>query len=144
GAHGIDLVLLVVAADDGVMPQTREHLAIIELLGIPQALVAISKCDRVEPARLLEVQAQVAELLAPGPYAGALQFPVSSLSGEGVEALREALLVAEQQVHQRSVRGGFRLAVDRVFAVSGAGIVVTGTALAGQVSAGDTLLLGKA
>lgn len=144
GAHGIDLVLLVVAADDGVMPQTREHLAIIELLGIPQALVAISKCDRVEPARLLEVQAQVAELLAPGPYAGALQFPVSSLSGEGVEALREALLVAEQQVNQRSVRGGFRLAVDRAFAVAGAGIVVTGTALAGQVSAGDTLLLGKA
>ncbi|MEN5236393.1 MULTISPECIES: selenocysteine-specific translation elongation factor [Pseudomonas] len=144
GAHGIDLVLLVVAADDGVMPQTREHLAIIELLGIPQALVAISKCDRVEPARLLEVQAQVAELLAPGPYAGALQFPVSSLSGEGVEALREALLVAERQVHRRSARGGFRLAVDRVFAVSGAGIVVTGTALAGQVSAGDTLLLGKA
>lgn len=144
GAHGIDLVLLVVAADDGVMPQTREHLAIIELLGIAQALVAISKCDRVEPARLLEVQAQVAELLAPGPYAGALQFPVSSLSGEGVEALREALLVAERQVHRRSARGGFRLAVDRVFAVSGAGIVVTGTALAGQVSAGDTLLLGKA
>lgn len=144
GAHGIDLVLLVVAADDGVMPQTREHLAIIELLGIAQALVAISKCDRVEPARLLEVQAQVAELLAPGPYAGALQFPVSSLSGEGVEALREALLVAERQVHRRSARGGFRLAVDRVFAVSGAGIVVTGTALAGQVSAGDTLLLGRA
>ena len=144
GAHGIDLVLLVVAADDGVMPQTREHLAIIELLGIPQALVAISKCDRVEPARLLEVQAQVAELLASGPYAGALQFPVSSLSGEGVEALRQALLDAEQQVHRRSARGGFRLAVDRVFAVSGAGIVVTGTALAGQVSAGDTLLLGKA
>ncbi|UVK85652.1 selenocysteine-specific translation elongation factor [Pseudomonas sichuanensis] len=144
GAHGIDLVLLVVAADDGVMPQTREHLAIIELLGIAQALVVISKCDRVEPARLLEVQAQVAELLAPGPYAGALQFPVSSLSGEGVEALREALLVAERQVHRRSARGGFRLAVDRVFAVSGAGIVVTGTALAGQVSAGDTLLLGKA
>lgn len=74
GAHGIDLVLLVVAADDGVMPQTREHLAIIELLGIPQALVAITKCDRVEPARLVEVQAQVTELLATGPYAGAPQF----------------------------------------------------------------------
>ncbi|MFK3776047.1 selenocysteine-specific translation elongation factor [Pseudomonas sp. NPDC089406] len=144
GAHGIDLVLLVVAADDGVMPQTREHLAIIELLGIPQALVAISKCDRVEPARLAEVQAQVAELLAPGPYAGAAQYPLSSVSGEGVDALRRALLAAEKQVGQRQVGGGFRLAVDRAFAVSGAGIVVTGTALAGQVSAGDTLLLGKA
>ncbi|MDH0303778.1 MULTISPECIES: selenocysteine-specific translation elongation factor [unclassified Pseudomonas] len=143
GAHGIDLVLLVVAADDGVMPQTREHLAIIELLGIPQALVIISKCDRVEPQRLAEVQAQVATVLAPGPYAGAPQFPVSSLSGEGIDAVRAALLAAEAQVHRRGVRGGFRLAVDRGFAVSGAGVVVTGTALAGQVSAGDTLLLGK-
>ncbi|QWA28059.1 selenocysteine-specific translation elongation factor [Pseudomonas sp. RC3H12] len=144
GAHGIDLVLLVVAADDGVMPQTREHLSIIELLGIPQALVVISKCDRVEPSRLSEVRAQIIELLAPGPYAGARQFAVSSLSGEGIDALREALLAAEAHVRQRSVRGGFRLAVDRAFAVSGAGVVVTGTALAGQVSVGDTLLLGKA
>nr|WP_286089055.1 selenocysteine-specific translation elongation factor [Pseudomonas sp. MWU13-3659] len=144
GAHGIDLVLLVVAADDGVMPQTREHLSIIELLGIPQALVVISKCDRVEPTRLIEVQAQVTELLAAAPYAGARQFAVSSLSGEGIDALREALLAAEAHVRRRSVRGGFRLAVDRAFAVSGAGVVVTGTALAGQVSVGDTLLLGKA
>ncbi|WP_449434814.1 selenocysteine-specific translation elongation factor [Pseudomonas putida] len=143
GAHGIDLVLLVVAADDGVMPQTREHLAIIELLGIPQALVAISKCDRVEPARLAEVQAQVADLLAPGPYAGALQLPLSSVTGEGVQALRQALLQAQERVAQRSVRGAFRLAVDRAFAVPGAGVVVTGTALAGRVSAGDTLLLGR-
>ncbi|MEW9680237.1 selenocysteine-specific translation elongation factor [Pseudomonas sp. TE50-2] len=143
GAHGIDLVLLVVAADDGVMPQTREHLSIIELLGIPQALVVISKCDRVEPSRLSEVRAQVTELLAPGPFAGARQFAVSSLSGEGIDALREALMAAEAHVRQRSVRGGLRLAVDRAFAVSGAGVVVTGTALAGQVSVGDTLLLGK-
>ncbi len=120
GAHGIDLVLLVVAADDGVMPQTREHLAIIELLGIPHALVAISKCDRVEPSRLAEVQMQVSELLAPGPYAGARQFPLSSISGEGVDALRQALLEAEAGTRQRSVFGGFRLAVDRAFAVTGA------------------------
>ncbi|MQG93237.1 selenocysteine-specific translation elongation factor [Pseudomonas sp. MN1F] len=144
GAHGIDLVLLVVAADDGVMPQTREHLAIIELLGIPQALVVISKCDRVEPTRVAEVQAQVRELLAEGPYAKARQFPVSSITGQGIEVLRRALLEAEVRVSQRSVRGGFRLAVDRAFAVTGAGVVVTGTALAGRVSAGDTLLLGKA
>lgn len=144
GAHGIDLVLLVVAADDGVMPQTREHLAIIELLGIPQALVVISKCDRVEPERLAEVQAQVRALLAEGPYAKARQFPVSSVTGEGIDVLRRALLEAEVRVRQRSVRGGFRLAVDRAFAVTGAGVVVTGTALAGRVSTGDTLLLGKA
>ncbi|QXI27910.1 selenocysteine-specific translation elongation factor [Pseudomonas vanderleydeniana] len=144
GAHGIDLVLLVVAADDGVMPQTREHLAIIELLGIPQALVAISKSDRVEPARLAEVQAQVTELLAPGPYASAALFPLSSLSGQGIEPLRQALREAQGRVRQRSVQGGFRLAVDRAFSVSGAGIVVTGTALAGQVEVGDNLLLGAA
>jgi selenocysteine-specific elongation factor len=144
GAHGIDLVLLVVAADDGVMPQTREHLAIIELLGIPQALVVISKCDRVEPERLAEVQAQVRALLAEGPYAKARQFHVSSVTGEGIDVLRRALLEAEVRVRQRSVRGGFRLAVDRAFAVTGAGVVVTGTALAGRVSTGDTLLLGKA
>ncbi|MGE7990970.1 selenocysteine-specific translation elongation factor [Pseudomonas sp. NPDC089554] len=144
GAHGIDLVLLVVAADDGVMPQTREHLAIIELLGIPQALVAISKCDRVEAGRVAEVQAQVAQLLAPGPYAEARQFALSSVTGEGVDELRSALLDAAAQVQQRSVRGGFRLAIDRAFAVPGAGVVVTGTALAGRVTAGDTLLLGKA
>lgn len=144
GAHGIDLVLLVVAADDGVMPQTREHLAIIELLGIPQALVAISKCDRVEAPRLLEVQHEVEALLAPGPYAGARQFVLSSVTGEGVEVLRQALVEARTQVLRRGSQGGFRLAIDRAFAVSGAGVVVTGTALAGQVSAGDTLLLGKA
>ncbi|MBJ9977469.1 selenocysteine-specific translation elongation factor [Pseudomonas sp. S75] len=143
GAQGIDLVLLVVAADDGVMPQTREHLAIIQLLGIPQALVAISKCDRVEPARLAEVQQQVADLLAPGPYAGARQFALSSVTGEGVKALRQALLVAAGAVRRRSTQGGFRLAIDRAFAVSGAGVVVTGTALAGRVATGESLLLGK-
>ncbi|KJK16087.1 selenocysteine-specific translation elongation factor [Pseudomonas sp. 2(2015)] len=144
GAQGIDLVLLVVAADDGVMPQTREHLAIVELLGIPQALVVISKCDRVEPQRLQEVQAQVSVLLAAGPYAGAAQFVVSSVTGEGIEALRQALLAAQAEVSQRSSQGGFRLAIDRAFAVAGAGIVVTGTALDGRVQLGDSLLLGKA
>ena len=144
GAQGIDLVLLVVAADDGVMPQTREHLAIVELLGIPQALVAITKCDRVEPGRVREVQAQIQALLATGPYRSALQFPLSSVTGEGVEALRLALLAAQGNVHPRSSNCGFRLAIDRAFSVTGAGIVVTGTAVAGQVAVGDTLLLGHA
>lgn len=144
GAHGIDLVLLVVAVDDGVMPQTREHLAIVELLGIPRALVVISKCDRVEPARVQEVQREVRTLLAPGPYAGAAQFVVSSVSGSGIEALRQALLSAQRDVQRRSSAGGFRLAIDRAFSVTGAGIVVTGTALAGHVQVGDTLLLGRA
>lgn len=143
GAQGIDLVVLVVAADDGVMPQTREHLAIVQLLGIPQALVAISKCDRVEPQRVREVQAQVSTLLAAGPYAGAMQYPLSSVTGEGVDVLRQALINAQGEIRERSRRGGFRLAIDRAFAVAGAGIVVTGTALDGQVRLGDTLVLGK-
>lgn len=142
GAQGIDLVLLVMAADDGVMPQTREHLAIVELLGIPRALVAISKCDRVDPARVQAVREQIESLLAPGPYAGAPQIALSSVTGEGVETLRLALLDAQRDVLQRSTRGSFRLAIDRAFSVAGAGIVVTGTALSGQVAVGDTLMLG--
>lgn len=141
GAQGIDLVLLVVAADDGVMPQTREHLAIVELLGIPRALIAITKCDRVDPARVQAVREQIEALLAPGPYADAPQIALSSVTGEGIETLRQALLEAQHEVLQRSASGGFRLAIDRAFSVAGAGIVVTGTALSGQVAVGDTLML---
>jgi selenocysteine-specific elongation factor len=143
GVQGIDLVLLVVAADDGVMPQTREHLAIIEMLGIPRVLVAISKCDRVDTDRIRAVQIEVEALLAAGPYAGAQQIALSSLTGEGIETLRQALLDAQRDIQQRSARGGFRLAIDRAFSVAGTGIVVTGTALAGRVTVGDTLLLGS-
>jgi selenocysteine-specific elongation factor len=142
GAQGIDLVLLVVAADDGVMPQTREHLAIVELLGIPRAIVAISKCDRVEPSRVDAVREQVSALLAPGRFAGAPLIALSSVTGQGVDTLREALLQAQHQPAQRHLEGGFRLSIDRAFSVAGAGIVVTGTAVSGQVAVGDTLTLG--
>ncbi|MFJ2709444.1 selenocysteine-specific translation elongation factor [Pseudomonas sp. NPDC087346] len=142
GAQGIDLVLLVVAADDGVMPQTREHLAIVELLGIPRALVAITKCDRVEAGRVAEVRRQVSDLLAPGPFAEAPLLDVSSVTGDGVETLRDALIRAQGDVEDRGVIGGFRLAIDRAFSVAGAGIVVTGTALSGSVAVGDKLILG--
>jgi len=141
GAQGIDLVLLVVAADDGVMPQTREHLAIVELLGIPRAVVAITKCDRVEAGRVEEVQRQVLDLLALGPFADAPVFTVSSVSGRGVDELRTALLQEQNEVQARRGEGGFRLAIDRAFSVAGAGIVVTGTALSGSVSVGDKLTL---
>jgi len=142
GAQGIDLVLLVVAADDGVMPQTREHLAIVELLGIPRAMVAITKCDRVEAGRVEEVQRQVLDLLEPGPFAEAPIIVVSSVSGQGINGLREALLQTQREVLERNRDGGFRLAIDRAFSVSGAGIVVTGTALSGVVSVADKLTLG--
>lgn len=142
GAQGIDLVLLVVAADDGVMPQTREHLAIVELLGIPRALVAITKCDRVEAGRVEEVQRQVLDLLEAGPFAEAPIVPVSSVTGYGVDELRQSLLRTQGEVQERSREGGFRLAIDRAFSVAGAGIVVTGTALSGSVSVEDRLVLG--
>lgn len=142
GAQGIDLVLLVVAADDGVMPQTREHLAIVQLLGIPRALVAITKCDRVEAGRVEEVQRQILDLLETGRFTDAPILAVSSVTGQGVDELRQTLLQTQGDVHQRSREGGFRLAIDRAFSVAGAGIVVTGTALSGTVSVGDKLTLG--
>ncbi len=141
GACGIDLVLLVVAADDGVMPQTREHLAIVELLGIRRALVALTKIDRVDAARLADVRAEIAALLAPGPLHGSPIHAVSSLSGEGIDALRQALIDEAGACRQRSDRGYFRLPIDRAFSLTGAGVVVTGTAFAGQVRVGDELIL---
>ncbi|MDN6855851.1 selenocysteine-specific translation elongation factor [Pseudomonas sp. CAN2814] len=144
GASGIDLVLLVVAADDGVMPQTREHLAIVQLLGIRRAIVALTKADRVSSERVEQASAEVRELLADGPFADAPIFPVSSVSGAGIDALREALTVAAGETRERAANGGFRLAIDRAFSVSGTGVVVTGTAFAGTVNVGDELLLGNA
>ncbi|MCQ4312263.1 selenocysteine-specific translation elongation factor [Pseudomonas stutzeri] len=141
GACGIDCVLLVIAADDGVMPQTREHLAIVELLGIRRALVALTKIDRVEPTRADEVRRQIEALLTPGPLAGAPIFPVSSTTGEGIEALRAALIEQTAGEQKRSEDGYFRLAIDRAFSVTGSGVVVTGTAFAGQVRVGDELTL---
>ncbi|GGJ92259.1 selenocysteine-specific translation elongation factor [Pseudomonas matsuisoli] len=143
GASGIDLVLLVIAADDGVMPQTREHLAIVELLGIERAIVAVTKCDRVESVRLDEVRREIAGLLDSGAFAGAPIFPVSSVSNEGIDALRGALIDAEKTFAHEQPANGFRLAVDRAFSVAGAGVVVTGTAFSGRVAVGDQLVLGN-
>ncbi len=94
GAHGIDLVLLVVAADDGVMPQTREHLAIMRLLGLTRAVVALTKIDLVDAARREAVMAEIAALLAPTPFAGADIIPVSVITGEGMDALADRLRAA--------------------------------------------------
>lgn len=141
GASGIDCMLLVVAADDGVMPQTREHLAIVELLGIRRALVALTKIDRAEPERVAQVRREIDALLAPGPLAGSPVFPVSSIRGDGIDALRAALVEQARVSHARSASGHFRLAIDRAFSVTGAGVVVTGTAFAGRVQVGDELAL---
>jgi len=136
GVAGIDLALLVVAADDGPMPQTREHLAILELLGVPRAAVALTKIDRVPPSRVDEVKGSIEELLAPTVLAGAPLFPVSSVSGKGIAALKGFLERAARDIPDPILNGNFRLSVDRCFSVAGAGLVVTGTAMSGEIAVG--------
>jgi selenocysteine-specific elongation factor len=141
GAASIDFCVLVVAADDGVMPQTREHVQVLDLLGLRHGLVAITKADLVDSARLAEVQRQVAALLAPTPLAGAACLPVSSTTGEGIPALRAALEAAAL-AHQPSAAPGLsRFAVDRSFSLAGAGTIVTGSLLAGMLRVGDAVLV---
>lgn len=141
GATGIDFVLLVVAADDGVMPQSREHLAILELLGLDRGAVVLTKVDRVSAARLEEARSEIRAWLADSRLAGAPLFAVSSLTGEGIPALRDHLVQRALSATARRTQGGFRLAVDRVFTLAGTGTVVTGTAHSGQVAVGDRLVV---
>ena len=142
GAVGIDHALLVVAADDGVMPQTREHLDIVLLLGVRQASVALTKSDRVPPDRLAQVQDDIAALLAPTVLAGAPVFATAATQADdaGVAALRTHLQAIAQSQPARAHGGLFRLAVDRVFILPGQGTVVTGTVFGGQVQVGDSLV----
>jgi selenocysteine-specific elongation factor len=145
GATGIDHALLVVAADDGVMPQTREHLAVVALLGVRAATVAITKIDRIDAAtraaRLDEVRAEIDTLLAPTPLAHAPVLAVSATTGEGIDALRTRLLEVAREEHAREDELAFRLAVDRAFTLAGVGTVVTGTVFSGTVRIGDELRL---
>jgi selenocysteine-specific elongation factor len=141
GAGGIDFALLVIAADDGVMPQTREHLAILELLGVRRGAVALSKIDRVDEARSLAVVAQVKTLLSPTALHDVPLFALNAAATDdpGVAALRAHLIRIAASWPMRSEDGLFRLAVDRVFTLPGRGTVATGTALAGRVHVGDTI-----
>ncbi|HWR77659.1 MAG TPA: selenocysteine-specific translation elongation factor [Thiobacillus sp.] len=141
GAAGIDFALLVVAADDGVMPQTREHLNILDLLGIERGAVALTKIDRVEPERIAEVTRDLQRMLAETALAGMPVFPLSATDGQGVDALRNHLHEAAQAMPQAKGEGGFRLAVDRSFTLKGAGTIVTGTVFAGRVEVGDELVV---
>jgi selenocysteine-specific elongation factor len=139
GVAGIDYVLFVVAADDGPMPQTREHLAILQLLGVGRGAVALTKIDRVPRERVLEAAAEIHALLASSPLAGSPVFPVSSTTGEGLSPLLAELERAQRSTAGRKRDGNFRLSVDRCFTIAGAGLVVTGTAMSGQLSAGDEI-----
>jgi len=141
GATGIDFVLLVVAADDGPMPQTREHLEIIDLLGLGRGAVALTKCDLVDAERCAEVEAHTTGLLAGTSLEGSPVLRVSSVTGEGLEALRDHLAIEAVATQARDGRGRFRLAVDRAFVLKGTGVVVTGTAHSGTVAIDDRLVL---
>lgn len=141
GAGGIDFVLLVVAADDGVMPQTREHLAIVDLLGIGRGLVAMTKVDLVAADRREAVRAEVTRALAGTGLAGSDILPVSAVSGEGIEELRARLFARAHAAEHSPAQGRFRLAVDRSFTLTGVGTVVTGTVLSGAIAIGDHVIV---
>jgi selenocysteine-specific elongation factor len=139
GAHGIDLVLFTVAADDGVMPQTEEHLDILHLLGTRRGIFVITKADLADAARLRDVHDEI-ELLADGTtLAGAPVIEVSSITGLGLDQLRDEIVRQLYGFQARRATGIFRLPLDRAFVIKGHGIVVTGTAMGAEVRVGDKL-----
>jgi selenocysteine-specific elongation factor len=141
GAHGIDVVALVIAADEGVMPQTREHFDICRLLGVRQGLVIITKTDTVDEELLALVRAEAEELVAGSSLERAPIVNVSARTGAGLEALKVALREVALQVPARSSEMVARLPVDRAFTMRGFGAVVTGTLVAGSVAEGDEMEL---
>ncbi len=141
GATGIDVALLVVAADEGIMPQTEEHLAIVELLGVPRGIPVITKRDLVEPEWLDMVRAEVSERLKTSRVRWEDPVTTSAVTGEGLDGLRSALRQVAEDLIERPAADLFRLPIDRVFAVAGAGTVVTGSTWSGTVAVGDAVRL---
>ncbi|CDG19630.1 selenocysteine-specific translation elongation factor [Xenorhabdus doucetiae] len=149
GIGGIDHILLVVACDDGVMAQTREHLAILRLIGRPALTAVLTKADSVEPVRIEEVRQQIAQLLAAQGWQSVPLFVTAATTDQGIAPLREHLRSIyqcygssfRQNPQHEKLQQCFRLAIDRVFTIKGAGLVVTGMALAGSINVGDTLWL---
>ncbi len=139
GATGIDLALLVIAADEGPMPQTREHLAILELLNVGALVVALTKRDLVDDDWLALVTETVGELLEGTPFAAAEIIPTSVVSGEGIERLKSFVARLTSNVERPTSNGPFRLPVDRAFTVKGTGTVVTGTVWSGELAVEDTV-----
>jgi selenocysteine-specific elongation factor len=139
GAHGMDLVLFTVAADDGVMPQTREHLDILHLLGVTRAIVVITKADLASETRLKEVGGEIRRVIADTSLEGTPILPFSAVSGEGLAAVRARIAAALRDSVRPPGDGPFRLPVDRAFSAHGRGLIVTGTAVGGQVKPGDAV-----
>ncbi|MBI1310240.1 selenocysteine-specific translation elongation factor [bacterium] len=141
GATGINLALLVVAADDGVMPQTREHLEIMDLLGIRSGLVALTKTDLVDPEMVALAQLDIEDCVSGTFLEGCRIVPVSSETGSGIDELRTAIAELCTQIELPQTLPVFRMAIDRVFSITGHGTVVTGSVLSGEVHVGGTLEL---
>jgi len=137
GAAGVDVVLLIVAADEGVMPQTREHLAILELLGVSELVVALTKCDLVEDEWLELVAADVADTLVGTPFEGATQVHTSAVQETGLDTLRDVLKDIAAGIESGAADDLMRLPLDRVFTIQGTGTVVTGTLWSGTLKTGD-------
>jgi selenocysteine-specific elongation factor len=141
GATGLDLVMLVIAADEGVMPQTREHLDVCQLLGVRRGIVVINKADLVDDEWLALLDSELTPFLAGTFLDGAPRLPVSARTGSGLDELRGALSRAVADLPPRSSAGVFRLPIDRVFTLKGFGTVVTGTIASGSVSTADELVV---
>jgi selenocysteine-specific elongation factor len=139
GVGGIDLVVLVVAADESVMPQTREHFDICRLLHVPAGIVALTKADLVDAEQLMRTRLEVIELVSGSFLAGSPIVPVSAKTGAGLDALRAALTEVGSRVPQRARTSVTRLPIDRAFTMKGFGSVVTGTLASGRVAVGETL-----
>jgi selenocysteine-specific elongation factor len=137
GAHGIDLVLFTVAADDGVMPQTEEHLDILHLLGVKSAIFLITKVDLVAPSRVREVEEEIQILALGTALENSPILPFSAVTGQGLAELREEIVRKLALVGKPPPKGYFRLPVDRAFLLQGHGVIVTGTALSGEIKTGD-------
>jgi selenocysteine-specific elongation factor len=141
GVGGVDLALLIIAADEGVMPQTREHLAMLQCFGISHGVVVLTKSDKVEADWLALVTEEVHEFLKNTFLANAPVIPVSALTGQGLDRLAQAILTLGLNLPGRDKGAPFRLWIDRCFSVKGHGTVVTGSVLSGRVAAGDLLQL---
>lgn len=139
GASNIDAALLVVAADEGVSLQTREHFEILQLLGIREGVVALTKADLVSEERLLDLSEEVRDFVKGSFLEDAPILPVSAIDGKGVEALRKALMDVGEKAGKRHDSGIFRMPVDRVFTMKGFGTVIAGTVLSGEVKEGDRI-----
>ena len=137
GASGIDYAILTIAADDGIKPQTLEHLAILDLLGVDRGVVVLTKPDLTAQSRLAEVARDARAMINGTTLSNARVLTVSAVTGQGVDTLRAHLEAASNVASNRSQRTRFRLAVDRVFTLSGVGVVVTGTVYSGSVHKGD-------